>query len=99
MREGFQSRIAIENISLEDYLNEHNVKIQVYNENGNLVYNSGTIADSFSTSRTTGRTRSDETGDFLTYQLLYDGSDQIGYYIATFDYQSVADQCLINGLN
>ncbi|WCG38304.1 HAMP domain-containing sensor histidine kinase [Aerococcus urinaeequi] len=92
VREGFQSRIAIENISLEDYLNEHNVKIQVYNENGNLVYNSGTTVDSYSTNRTTGRTKSDETGDFLTYQLLYDGSDQIGYYFATFDYQTVANQ-------
>lgn len=92
VREAFQSRIPIENITVEEYLSNHGVKLLVYNERGHLVYNSGDTVDTFSTSRTTGRTRNSESGDFTTYQLLYDNNNQVGYYFSIFDYQPVKDQ-------
>lgn len=89
VRSAFQSRSLIESITLEDYLNENSIKVQVYNSDGNLVYNSGDTVDTYSTNRRTGRTRNSETGDFLTYQQLYNGNSQVGYYFASFDGEEV----------
>jgi signal transduction histidine kinase len=92
VRQAFQTRVTLENISLEEYLNQEHVKIQVYNQEGNLIYNSGDSVDIFTTVRDTGRSKNELTGNYLTYQLLYDGNEQVGYYFVSYDSAEARDQ-------
>ena len=92
VRQAFQTRVTLENISLEEYLNQEHVKIQVYNQEGNLIYNSGDSVDIFTTVRDTGRSKNELTGNYLTYQLLYDGNEQVGYYFVSYDSAEARNQ-------
>jgi signal transduction histidine kinase len=92
VRQAFQTRVTLENISLEEYLNQEHVKIQVYNQEGNLIYNSGDSVDIFTTVRDTGRSKNELTGNYLAYQLLYDGNEQVGYYFVSYDSAEARDQ-------
>ncbi|OYQ64919.1 cell wall metabolism sensor histidine kinase WalK [Aerococcus sp. 1KP-2016] len=92
VRQAFQTRVTLENISLEEYLNQEHVKIQVYNQEGNLIYNSGDSVDIYTTVRDTGRSKNELTGNYLTYQLLYDGNEQVGYYFVSYDSAEARNQ-------